>query len=84
MTLTFTSSALFDHPVGIFIVNFEYYFTPCSSVSIVNYEHLNADLVVDIQYQVMSQLPTMWKSFNLINFTKNYATRHEKIVIFRN
>ena len=27
---------------GTFIVNFETYFTPCSSVSIVNFEHVNA------------------------------------------
>ena len=27
---------------GVFIVNFKTYFTPCSSVSIVNFEHVNA------------------------------------------
>ena len=28
---------------GVFIVDFEHYFTPCSCVSIVNFEHVNAD-----------------------------------------
>ena len=30
---------------GVFIINFEQFFTPCSSVSIVKFEHANADWV---------------------------------------
>ena len=30
---------------GVFIVNFETYFTPCSSVSIVNFQHVIAGWV---------------------------------------
>ena len=34
---------------GIFIVvNFEQYFTPCSSVSIVNFEHIIAGLATNV------------------------------------
>ena len=31
---------------GVFIVNFETYFTPCSSVYVVDFEQVNADKVV--------------------------------------
>ena len=34
-------------PFGVFIVKFEYIFTPCSSVSIVNFEQVNAGWETD-------------------------------------
>ena len=35
---------------GVFIVNFQHYFTPCSCVSIVNFEHVNAGWFDAYQY----------------------------------
>ena len=38
------------HRSGVFIVNFEHYFTPCSSVSIVNFEHVIASWVFVLEF----------------------------------
>ena len=61
---------------GVFVVNFEHIFTPCSSVSIVNLERVNADwdryIISSVTVKVTCEankdnrklMPTSWDIIN--------------------